>query len=71
MRTTTLTLNPEIGMQTRQHMRNVALISASLCDSDVVARDISPESVEMSRVTATKRSPRNVVQVRIFRWRDL
>jgi hypothetical protein len=40
---TTLTLNAEIRMQTRQSMRDIALIRASLCNRRIVFRDMSPK----------------------------
>jgi uncharacterized protein YqcC (DUF446 family) len=50
MRPTTLTLNPEIRMQARQSMRDVALIRTGLCYRDVFRRYIPAESNEMSPI---------------------
>jgi hypothetical protein len=47
---TTLTLNPEVRMQTRQSMRDIALIRASLCNRRIVFRNLSPERAEVSPV---------------------
>lgn len=50
MRPTTLTLNPEIRMQARQSMRDVALIRTSLCDRYIARGYIPAEADKMSPI---------------------
>jgi hypothetical protein len=56
MRPTTLTPNPEIRMQTRQSMRDIALIGTSLCNRRIVFGDLSPQRDEVSPIGASQSS---------------
>ena len=53
MRPTALAFNPEVRMQARQRMRDVALIGASLCDRYIVWGNIATESDKVSPIRAT------------------
>ena len=63
MRPTTLTLNPEIRMQARQSMRDVALIRTSLRDRNTVRENLPAERVEMSPILSAQCSRRHVVLI--------
>lgn len=63
MRPTTLTLNPEIRMQARQSMRDIALIRTRLRNCQVILWNLPTESDKMSPIRATQSSRRNVVLI--------
>jgi hypothetical protein len=68
---TTLTLNTEIRMQTRQSMRDIALIRASLCNRRIAFGNLSPKRGEVSPIRAPESSRRYVVLIGVLGWRDV
>ena len=63
MRPTTLTLNPEIRMQARQRMRNIALIGTSLLNRNTGRENLPAERVEMSPILSPQCPRRHVVLI--------
>lgn len=74
VRTTTLTLltrEPEVGVQTRKNMRDIALISASLCNCRILLWNLPAESVRVLSVRRSQDVVGYVVLIGISEWCDL